>query len=157
MLIEKTLVFSDAFIMKALFIIAILSISFSIFSKEKKTSSVPQFVHEAPKMVDLDEIEKVEKESAPGDVTPKLVKIKKEESQVLKPKERFPASLDTVEDKKTEKRGNRLKSLIRESLFEKEVAKRDLDSLIEDDELTLDDEDTKEDFGDIEVHWKTSN
>ena len=110
-------------------------------------------------MVDLDEIEKVKKESSSEEVTPKLVSIQKEESQTVNLDERIPASLDKVEEKQTVKRKERLSSLVRESLLDKEMAERDLDSVIEEDDLffDFDNEDTKEDFGDIEVRWKTSN
>ena len=155
--LEKIPVFSDAFTMKILFVVLALGIPFSILSK--KSSSINQIFRQTPKMVDLDEIEKVKKESSSEEVTPKLVSIQKEESQTVNLDERIPASLDKVEEKQTVKRKERLSSLVRESLLDKEMAERDLDSVIEEDDLffDFDNEDTKEDFGDVEVRWKTSN
>jgi len=51
--------------------------------------------------------------------------------------------------------GNTLQSLIHESVFQKEHAKRDLDVYVEDrKDLSLEDVEVQEDFGNVEIRWK---
>lgn len=52
-------------------------------------------------------------------------------------------------------KNNNLKSLIHESVFQREHARRDLDVYVEDQEgLSLSDVEVQEDFGNVEVRWK---
>lgn len=47
-----------------------------------------------------------------------------------------------------------IKSLLHESVFQRENAKRSLDVYVEDSDLPSQSEEVQEDFGNVEVHWK---
>ncbi len=127
-------------------------------TSSQKTAPVSEIFDQVPKMVDLDKIRKAETVSAKERVEPKLVKIQKEDSKsIVNPDKRIPASVVAEEEEEEIEKGqDHLLSLVQETLFEKEIAKRDLDTVIDEEDWSLKDEDTKEDFGDIEVRWKSS-
>ena len=57
--------------------------------------------------------------------------------------------------KRSKVKDNHLKSLLHESVFQRENARRDLDVYVEDQsDLSLQDEEVQEDFGNVEVRWK---
>ena len=149
--LEKKSSFADKLFMKFPMIFAFLcvSTSFTVLATPMK-----QIFDEQPRVFDLDLIEKEEQVTTNDRVEPQLKDIKKEVAKDVTRDEvkRIPAS--TTIEKQSEHLEDKLLSLVQESLFEKEIAKRNLDSVIKDKELSLDDEDTEEDFGDVEVRWK---
>ena len=112
----------------------------------------------APPKFDLDQVQIEEEVRVNERVEPQLVKIQKEEKEdIIREEKRILAS--TVEKRKeeTENREDQLISLVQESLFEKEMAKRNLGSVIEDDTLSLDSQNNEENFGNFEVRWGVSH
>ena len=63
--------------------------------------------------------------------------------------------IEEIDERNSVKNNSNLKSLMHESVFQREYAKRDLDVYVEDQAgLSLQDVEVQEDFGNVEVRWK---
>ncbi len=102
--------------------------------------------------------------SSEGQVSLQLMKTKKTET-IKEPEVRQLAQtpepsvpdpeVESIDQEGMVKKDTNLKSLVHESLFEKLRVRRDLDVFKEDQEgLSLEDVEIREDFGNVEVRWK---
>ena len=153
--------------MKLFILSFILFFSHFVFSSQKSDKNLLKnnLQKSQPNQDLLEVLEEVQKDTKPisGDEKISLQLKKTKEPSVRRlaqippqpeQKSQQDSKIEDIGERSTGK-GDHLKSLLHESVFQRETARRKLDVYVEDQsDLSLQNEEVQEDFGNVEIRWK---